>query len=93
MIVGVLNIELLIPGSNSLKTKRSIIKGIKDRLRSHFNVSVAEIDHANKWQRASLGVSSVSNKKKHVESILGKVLAHIYNDHRVEVINSTITFV
>ena len=63
MIVGVLNIELFIPGSNSLKTKRSIIKGIKDRLRSHFNVSVAEIDHADKWQRASLGVSSVSNKK------------------------------
>lgn len=93
MVVGVLHIELLIPGSNSLKTKRSIIKGIKDRLRSRFNVSVAEIDYTDKWQRASLGVSSVSNRKKHVESILGKVLALIYDDHRVEVIHSTITFV
>ena len=92
MIIGVLNIELLIPGSNSLKTKRQAIKGIKDRLRSRFNVSVAEINYTDKWQRSSLCVAAVSNEKKHVEKIFEKVMDCIYNNHRTEVINTSITF-
>ena len=92
MIIGVMNIELLIPGSNSLKTKRQAIKGIKDRLRSRFNVSVAEINNTDKWQRSSLCVVAVSNEKKHVENIFAKVMDCIYNNYRIEVINTTTTF-
>ena len=92
MIIGILNIELFIPGSNSLKTKRSAIKSIKDRLRKRYNVSVAEVNHSEKWQMASLGISTVSNKKKHAESILGKAINLVYGDRRVEVINSEIKY-
>lgn len=93
MIIGVLHIELFIPGSGSLKTKRFAIKSIKDRLRNRFNVSVAEIDYADKWQRSSLGVVAISNEPKHVESILGNVMNLVNGDCRVEVIDSTVQFV
>ena len=89
MIIGVLHIELFIPESGSLKTKRFAIKSIKDRLRKRFNVSVAEIENSDKWQRASLGIATVSNEQKHVEKILDNVMNLIYGDYRVEVLDST----
>ena len=92
MIVGVLHIELFIPDSGSLKTKRFALKSIKDRLRNRFNVSVAETDNTDKWQRASLGVAAVSNDTKHMESILGNVMKLVYGDPRVEVIDSIIDY-
>ena len=51
MIVGVLRIELYIPESGSLKSKRFAIKSIKDRLINRFNVSVAEVDNSDNGQR------------------------------------------
>ena len=93
MIVGVLRIELYIPESGSLKSKRFAIKSIKDRLKSRFNVSVAEVDNSDKWQRTSLGIAVVSNESKHIESILGNVMNLVYGDKRVEVIDSTISYV
>ena len=92
MIVGVLRIELFIPESGSLKSKRYAIKSIKDRLKSRFNVSVAEVDNSDKWQRSSLGIAVVSNESKHIESILGNVMNLVYGDKRVEVIDSTISY-
>jgi hypothetical protein len=93
MVVGVLRIELFIPASDSLKTKRFAIRSLKDRLRSRFNVSVAEVDNGDKWQRASLGVVAVSNESRHIESVMGNVLNLVYGDRRVEVIDSTISYV
>ncbi len=92
MFVGVLQIELFIPESNSLKTKRYAIRSIKDRLKNRYNVSVAEIDNTDKWQRASLGIAAVSNESRHIQSMLGKALDLVYGDHRVEVIDSTIDY-
>ncbi len=92
MFVGVLQIELFIPESNSLKSKRYAIRSIKDRLKNRYNVSVAEIDNADKWQRASLGIAAVSNESRHIQSMLGKALDLVYGDHRVEVIDSTIDY-
>ena len=93
MIIGVLNIDLFIPDSNSLKAKRCTIKSIKDRLRNRFNVSVAEVEYTDKWQRATLGVALVSNETKYIESILGKVMNLVYSDHRVQLINSNIRYI
>ena len=92
MVIGVLQIELFIPESNSLKSKRYAIRSIKDRLKNRYNVSVAEIDNADKWQRASLGIAAVSNESRHIQSMLGKALDLVYGDHRVEVIDSTIDY-
>ncbi|MBN1292620.1 MAG: DUF503 domain-containing protein [Candidatus Latescibacteria bacterium] len=92
MIVGVLRIELFIPESGSLKSKRFALKSLKDRLKNRFNVSVAEIDNTEKWQRASIGVAAISNESRHIQSILGKALDLVYGDRRVEVIDSKIDF-
>lgn len=92
MIVGVLRIELFVPESDSLKSKRFAIKSIKDRLRSRFNVAVAEVGNNDLWQRASLGVVAVSNESRHVESIMGNVMNLVYGDRRVEVLDSTLQY-
>ncbi len=68
-------------------------RSAKDRLKSRFNVSVAEVDNSDKWQRTSLGIAVVSNESKHIESILGNVMNLVYGDKRVEVIDSTISYV
>ena len=93
MVVGILTLELFIPESGSLKTKRFALRSIKDRLRTRFNVAVAELDGHDKWQRASLGIVAISNEAGHLEQIMDNVLKLVYGDDRVEVINKTIHYV
>jgi uncharacterized protein YlxP (DUF503 family) len=76
MVVGLLSIELHLPGSRSLKDKRMVLRGIKDRLRK-FNVAVAEVDHHDLWQRAGLGVVTVSTTNAHADRELAAVVAEI----------------
>ena len=71
--VGILKIDIQIPGGASLKEKRMVLRSIKDRIRANFNVSVAEVDNHDKWQRATFGVSCVSNDKRHLDSTLNKI--------------------
>lgn len=92
MIVGVVQVEIFIPESGSLKTKRFAVKSIKERLKSRFNVSVAEIDNTDKWQRTSLGIAVVTNDQAHMDSIINNVMNLIYGDSRVEVLDRTITY-
>ena len=70
MIVGVTTWELHLEGCHSLKDKRHILRSVKDRLRQKFNVSVAETDHNDLWQRAELTVCVVSNERAHAEDVL-----------------------
>ena len=72
--VGLLTVDLQIPGSRSLKNKRKVVSSITSRLRRRFNVAVAEVDYQDKWQRCRVGVSAVSNDARHVDSQLRKVL-------------------
>jgi uncharacterized protein len=74
MFIGVCTIDMHIPQSGSLKTKRHSLKSIKDRIRSRFNVSVAEVDDNDLWQKASLAVAAVSNDKSHLNQTLDHVL-------------------
>ena len=59
-----MSIELMISDSNSLKTKRRVVKSIIDRLRNKFNLSVAEIDYLDLWQRSLIGITMISNDKQ-----------------------------
>jgi len=68
--VGVTTWELHLEGCHSLKDKRHILRSVKDRLRQRFNVSVAETDHNDLWQRAELTVCVVSNERVHAEDVL-----------------------
>jgi uncharacterized protein YlxP (DUF503 family) len=77
MIIGTCQVELLIPNNHSLKGKRKVIKSIKDRVRARFNVSIAEIDRLEEWQRATLGIACISNEVGLVDRILSKVVSLI----------------
>lgn len=71
--VGVLTIELRIEHAHSLKEKRHVVKGLKDRLRGKFNVSVAEIDDMDLHNSAVLAVATVSSSRPFAEKILQAV--------------------
>ena len=75
MFIGVCTIEMHIPDSGSLKTKRQSLRSIKDRIRNKFNVSVAEVEDNDLWQKVSLAVAAVSNDKSH----LNQTLDHVVN--------------
>ena len=75
MPVGLLTLELHIADAQSLKDKRQVLRSLKDRLRAHFNVAVAELDFEDTWQRSVVGVVTLSNEEHHVQEALQKVLA------------------
>ena len=71
--VGVLTLELLLPDAHSLKDKRHTVKGLKDRLRSRFNVAVAEIGYQEVWQRSLISIVTVSADRTRAEEVLQRV--------------------
>jgi uncharacterized protein len=73
--IGVLTLHIHIEHSHSLKEKRHVVKGLKDRLRERFNVAVAEIDHLDSWQSAVIAAVTVSNDRVRAEQILSAVEA------------------
>jgi uncharacterized protein YlxP (DUF503 family) len=74
MFVGTARAEFHIPGARSLKAKRSVVQSLKQRIASRFNVSVAELDHLDLWQRASLGVAVISNDRGVVDQVLSGIM-------------------
>jgi uncharacterized protein YlxP (DUF503 family) len=86
MLTGVCQIDLFLPESDSLKAKRFVLKSIKTRLRNKFNVSVAETDHTEKWQRSVLAVAVVSNSQKIIDQTISGVLRLIEQDSRIEIV-------
>ena len=60
MVVGIVRIELHVPAARSLKDKRHVVRGLKDRIRERAQAAVAEVDHHDLWQRAALGVAVVA---------------------------------
>ncbi|MDH4038419.1 MAG: DUF503 domain-containing protein [Candidatus Krumholzibacteria bacterium] len=85
MFVKLLTVDLLIPGCSSLKEKRYVLSSLKARLRSRFNVSVAEVDFQDKWQRSMLAVSLVGTDHGTLDGACAKVRNFIENDRRVTV--------
>src|SRR2546428_1613937 len=89
MIIGVSQITLHLPDSQSLKDKRQIIKSVMARIRNRFEVAIAEVEEQNLWQIAVLGVSCVSNSRQHAEEILGQVRRYI-EETRPDIIVSNV---
>jgi uncharacterized protein YlxP (DUF503 family) len=77
MKVGVAKIRLRLPENLSLKGKRQVLKSIISRVESKFTVSIAEVDDNDRWQLATLGISCVSNDKRHANEILSRVVDFI----------------
>ena len=69
-VLGLLTLEIHIEHARSLKDKRQVLRSLKDRLRRRCNVAVAELDHAQTWQDAVVGVATVSGTQAQVEKAL-----------------------
>lgn len=76
MVVALLSVELFLPGSQSLKDKRMVLRRLKDRL-GKFNVAVSEVAHQDLWQRAGLGIVTISTSQAHAEQELAAVADEI----------------
>jgi uncharacterized protein YlxP (DUF503 family) len=88
MVVGVLRMELFLSGGpNSLKEKRRVVKKLKDRIRARYEVSIAEVDEQDLWQKAVLGVAVVSGDRVLAESLLQKVVSLVEDEPEVELVN------
>jgi uncharacterized protein len=92
MVIGLLTLELLIAESQSLKDKRQVLKSLLETTRQRFNVSAAEVDHLDLWQRATIAVACVSKDQVFVDQVLNKVLRTIEGNPRVEVANVDMEF-
>ena len=88
MVVGLCTVELFISESRSLKDKRQVLHSLKDRLHGKFNLSVAEVDGQDLWQRAVLGMACVANESGHVNQVLEQALNVIKGMPAVEVIRT-----
>jgi uncharacterized protein YlxP (DUF503 family) len=95
MNAGICRIKLHLLGSRSLKDKRRVVKSIISRLRSQYNISIAEVDDQDLWQLVTLGIACVSNHNQHVDEILSKVMNFIVSnyaeleivDHQIEILS------
>jgi len=73
LTVGLLTLQLHIEHAHSLKEKRHVLRSLKDRLRNRFNVSVAEVDGQDTWQRSVVAIATVSGDRQRVQDLLTKV--------------------
>ncbi len=79
-------VELHFGEVDSLKGKRHVLKGMKEKVKHRFNVSVAEVDHEDLWQRATLAVACVANDGRHVNRVLDSVLNAVRANPSVELV-------
>ena len=93
MEVGILQFTVRLRGCHSLKEKRHVLKSIKDKLRARFNVSIAEVDDHDLWQKGTLGLVTCSNDAARIQSLLDKILMMLrlhptaeLVDHQLEIL-------
>jgi uncharacterized protein YlxP (DUF503 family) len=88
MVVGLITWELEILGAQSLKEKRSVVKGLKDRLHDRFNVSAAETGHQDLWQRAAISACVVASDRRIAESVLQQADELVAREYRARIIDT-----
>ena len=93
MVVGCLKIEFSLFDNRSLKGKRKIVRSIVDKVKSRFNVSIAEIGSNDKWQKIELGVATVANDRRYVDSSLNHVLNFIDSLYLAEIVSTKIEII
>lgn len=77
MFVGACRIRLHLPGSQSLKDKRQVVKSVLARVRAQFEVAAAEVDDLDSWQLATLGLACATNDARHAQDVLEHAARYI----------------
>jgi uncharacterized protein YlxP (DUF503 family) len=90
MLVVAAMITLVIPGNDSLKGKRRVIKSLMERVRHKFEAAVAEVGDNDLWQKARIGVALVGNDSHLLEARLQQIMKFMENQHLVEIIDSQV---
>ncbi len=93
MTIGVLQLDLAIPGAMSLKEKRQAIRSLKDRIGNGFNVSIAETDAQDEHRRCVFGVAMVGTERAYVEGALAKIVDLVRISPRVSLSEFRVDFV
>lgn len=88
MVVGTLKIEFHLSDNRSLKGKRKVVRSMVDKVKSRFNVSIAEVGSNDKWQKIELGISTVGNDRRHVDSSLNHTLGFLESLYLAEIVNT-----
>jgi uncharacterized protein len=91
MLVALERFDLRIPGCGSLKEKRHVVKTLTNAIRQKFNVSVAEVDHHDLWQRTTLGVSVVATDGYQAKRVLHEVEKLVDRWGEVEIIEAELS--
>jgi len=94
-VIAFLTLELRLEAAHSLKDKRQVLRSLKDRLRAGYNVSVSELDATDLWQRATLGVVSISGSRDYLEGLMQKVereATRIANNHGAEIVDTFVDY-
>ena len=94
-MIAFLTLELRIEHAQSLKDKRQVVRSLKDKLRGHFNVAIAELAPANLWNQATIGVVSVSDSRDYLEGLMRNVerqATKIANNHGADLSDSFLEY-
>ena len=91
MLVALERFDLRIPACGSLKEKRHVVKTLIAGIRSKFNVSVAEVDHHDLWQRTTIAASAVSGEAYHAKKVMHELERFIERQPSVEIIQAELT--
>ncbi len=95
-LLALLTLELRIEAAQSLKDRRQVVRSLKDRLRTSFNVSVAEMEPATLWNQATIGVVAISSSRDYLAGLMDKVeraANRIANNHGAEVSDTDLEFI
>ncbi len=92
MLAALCRFDLRIPGCTSLKEKRHAVKTLTSSVRNKFNVSVAEVDHHDLWQRAAIAVAVVAESNRHLEEVLGTIERFVRSSPEVEVLDTATAY-
>jgi len=93
MVVGSLKIEFHLADNRSLKGKRKVVRSMVDKVKSRFNVSIAEVGSNDKWQKIELGISAVGNDRRHIDSSLNHVLGFLDSLYLAQIVNTEIEII
>lgn len=86
MVVGVLTLELFLGEASTLKEKRRVLKSLLEKMKSRFNVAVAEVDRQDQHKFSTVGISCVSNSTAHVHSMLQAVVRFVEEQGTVQIL-------
>jgi uncharacterized protein YlxP (DUF503 family) len=81
MQIGACKLFLRLPENDNLKGKRSLVRSMEGRIKSRFNVAVAEVSDNDSWQQVTLGIACVSNDARHANEVLSNVVKFISLGH------------